>query len=104
MDADGEHQPVGQLHGFADDIEMAVGDGIERSRKERRSLHGGGLARAEVNRKLRLARKTAMPSGRRMKPPVRPLAPALTRSIGAQKSGERPVQNDELLCRYFKKL
>jgi hypothetical protein len=31
---------------------VAVGNGIERSGKERNPLHGGGLARAEINRKL----------------------------------------------------
>ena len=51
MNSDGEHQPIGHVHGLADHVEMAVGDGIERSRKERRSLHGGGLTRVQVNRK-----------------------------------------------------
>ena len=48
MNADREHQPVGKPHGFADDVEMAVGDGIERSGKERNSWHGGGLARVRT--------------------------------------------------------
>jgi hypothetical protein len=34
---------------------MAVGDGIERSGKKRGPRHGGGLARARMNRKARSA-------------------------------------------------
>jgi hypothetical protein len=53
VDAHRQHQPVGQAHGFADHVEMAVGDGIERSGKKRGARHGGGLARARMNRKAR---------------------------------------------------
>jgi hypothetical protein len=35
---------------MADHVEMAVGDGIERSGKKRCARHGGGLARARMNR------------------------------------------------------
>ena len=56
MNADREHQPVGKPHGFADDVEMAVGDGIERSGKKRNPRHGGGLARAPNRCKVRLRR------------------------------------------------
>jgi hypothetical protein len=38
---------------MADHVEMAVGDGIERSGKKRGPRHGGGLARARMNRKTR---------------------------------------------------
>ena len=53
MDTDRQHQAVGQAHGAADHIEMAVGDGIERSSKKGCARHGGGLARARANRKTR---------------------------------------------------
>jgi len=55
MNADGKHKPIGKPHDFADNVEMAVGDGIERSRKKRNPLdgsgHDGGLARVPANRK-----------------------------------------------------
>ena len=56
MDADGEHQPVSQPHGLADNIEMTIGDRIERSGEESDPLHGGGLARTQGNRKPRFDR------------------------------------------------
>ncbi len=40
MNADRKHKLVGKPDGFADDIEMAVGDRIERPGKERNPLHG----------------------------------------------------------------
>ena len=39
MGSDRQHQPVGEPHGLAHDIEMAVGDGIEGARKERNTRH-----------------------------------------------------------------
>jgi hypothetical protein len=40
MNADREHQPIGEMHRLADHIDMAVGDWIERSGKERNALAG----------------------------------------------------------------
>src|SRR5262249_5004326 len=45
MGADREHEPIGEPGGLAHEVEMAVSDGIERSRKKRGPRHGGGLAR-----------------------------------------------------------
>ena len=45
MDADRQHQPVGEPRRLAHDIEMAVGDRVERAGIEGNSRHGGGLAR-----------------------------------------------------------
>jgi hypothetical protein len=39
------------VHGGADHVEMAVGDGIERSGKKRGARHSRGLARTQTNRK-----------------------------------------------------
>src|SRR5262249_54019962 len=52
MGADREHEPIGEPGGLAHEVEMAVGDGIERSRKKRGPRHGGGLARAIGSRKV----------------------------------------------------
>src|SRR5262249_52626483 len=52
MGADREHEPIGEPGGLAHEVEMAVGDGIERSRKKRGPRHGGGLARAPGSRKV----------------------------------------------------
>src|SRR5262249_34616462 len=50
--ADGGQEPIGEPGGLAHEVEMAVGDGIERSRKKRGPRHGGGLARALGSRKV----------------------------------------------------
>ena len=42
MHADREHEPVGEACGLADDVEVAVGDRIERPGIERGARHGGG--------------------------------------------------------------
>src|SRR5262249_59691999 len=52
MGADREPEPIGKPGGLAHEVEMAVGDGIERSRKKRGPRHGGGLARALGSRKV----------------------------------------------------
>ena len=52
MGADREHEPVREPDSLAHEVEMAVGDGIERSRKKRGPRHGGGLARALGGRKV----------------------------------------------------
>src|SRR5262245_28329712 len=51
MDADREHEPVGEPDGTPHDIEMTVGDRIERPGKERSMRHVRGLARDPANRK-----------------------------------------------------
>src|SRR5262245_34436940 len=63
MGADREHEPIGEPGGLAHEVEMAVGDGIERSRKKRGPRHGGGLARALGSRKV--ARTVIRGGGRR---------------------------------------
>src|SRR5262249_19207060 len=52
MGADREHEPLGEPGGLAHEVEMAVGDGIERPGKKRGPRHAGGLARAPGSRKV----------------------------------------------------
>jgi hypothetical protein len=54
MDADGQHQPVGEPHRAAPDVEVAQRDGIERSGKERDARHAAGLACGARRRKAPL--------------------------------------------------
>ena len=51
MNANRKHEFIGEPHGFADNVEMAVGDRIKRPGEKRNPLHKRGLARAEVDRK-----------------------------------------------------
>ena len=51
MNADRKHQLVGKPYGAVHDVEMTVGDGVERPGKEGCARHGGGLARGPANRK-----------------------------------------------------
>ena len=51
MDADGQHQSIGKPYGLADNVEMAVGDRIERSGEES-NPHDGGLARVQTRCKM----------------------------------------------------
>ncbi len=51
MNADREHQPVGEPDGTFHDVEMAIGDGVERPGEKGCARHGGGLARGQANRK-----------------------------------------------------
>src|ERR1700677_4901580 len=57
MDADRQHELVGEPDRFADNIEVAVGDRIKRPDEERNPLHKRGLARAEVGCKTSAARR-----------------------------------------------
>jgi len=43
MGADRQHEPVGEPRGLADQVEVSVGDGIERPRKKRGARHGAGV-------------------------------------------------------------
>jgi hypothetical protein len=43
MGADREHEPVGEPNGLSHQVEMAIGDGIEGSRKQRGPRHARGL-------------------------------------------------------------
>src|SRR5262249_10446986 len=52
MGADREYEPVREPDSLAHEVEMAVGDGIERPGKERGPRHAGGLARALGSRKV----------------------------------------------------
>src|SRR5262249_22147520 len=52
MGADRENQPIGEPDGLAYNVEVSVGDGIERPRKKRGARHEGGLACAPGRRKV----------------------------------------------------
>src|SRR5262249_39420743 len=52
MGADCENQPIGQPDGLAHNVEVSVGDGIERPREKRGARHEGGLACAPGGRKV----------------------------------------------------
>jgi hypothetical protein len=61
MNAYCDDQPVGQAHRLADDVDMAIGDRIEGSSKERNAAagsrvgHGRGLPRVSNDRKASFA-------------------------------------------------
>jgi hypothetical protein len=55
MGANGEQQTIGQPHGLAHDIEVAIGEGVERARKKRYARHGRGLTRPPPDRKFRIS-------------------------------------------------
>ena len=52
MGADRENQSIGQPDGLAHNVEVSVGDGIERPREKRGARHEGGLACAPGCRKV----------------------------------------------------
>src|SRR5205807_10562870 len=52
MGANRENQSISQPDGLVHDVEMPIGDGIERSRENCCARHGGGLACTPRGRKV----------------------------------------------------
>ena len=88
MDADGEHQAVGQPHGAPHHVKMAVGNGVERPGKERGARHGGGLAREPHSRKAVVPEGTAVSS-----PSRNAISSAQKGKCLIRQGSEKPVTN-----------